>query len=159
MTLPTRGFNLIELMVTVAIVAILATIAVPSYRAYVERTNRTVAKSGLVELVSRQESHYVERKRYATTLEDLGLSGDPLYLDREGVLSATRTAGSIYEVSLQGNPANTGCPSGGSPTRGGFTGVAVPINAQASDTRCGTLCLSSAGIKGASGDGDDCWKR
>lgn len=153
-----QGFNLIELMVTVAVIGILAAIGLPSYRAYVERGNRAVAKTALSEVLSRQESHYVERKRYATALSALGYGADSLQLDRDGALLAS-SAGAIYTLTLAGNPSSTSCPPGGSATRSGFTVVAQPINAQASDTRCASLCLSSTGVKGASGSADDCWKR
>lgn len=154
-----RGFNLIELMITVAVVGILAAIALPSYRVYVERTNRSVAKTALNEIVSRQESHYVERKRYALTLSALGYDANTLYLDREGALLGASSGGAIYAVNLAGNPSSTSCPPGGAATRSGFTVTAQPINAQASDTRCATLCLSSTSVKGASGAASDCWSR
>ena len=148
-------------MIAVAVVAILATIAVPSYKIYVERANRTVAKAALAEVVSRQNSYYVDRKRYALTFSKLGWGADTLYLDREGSLSATSsTRDSIYEVKLAGDASSTACPASGSPSAGGFTVVARPINAQASDEHCGTMCLSSTGIKSASGtDAGTCWSR
>jgi type IV pilus assembly protein PilE len=156
----TSGFTLIELMITVAVIAILATIAVPSYRVYVERANRTVAKTAMVDVVSRQNSHYVDRKRFATTLTKLGLGADTLYLGREGTLSASNGDDSIYEVTLAGNANNTACPATSSATASGFTVVARPIHSQVSDTRCATMCLSSSGIKSASGtDAGNCWTR
>ena len=157
---PSRGFTLMEVLIAVAIVGILAAIALPSYRSYVERTNRGVAKSALAEVASRQESWYVDRKRYAASLDRLGWSGDPLFLNREGGLSASGDSHSIYRVSLQGNPASLSCPPGGSPSTAGYSVVAVPINAQAGDTACGTLCLTSTGIRSASGSSPDlCWSR
>lgn len=150
-----------ELMIGVAIVAILTTIALPTYRSYVLRANRTVAKSALAEVVSRQASHQAETKRYASTFSRLGWSpDDTLYLDREGTLREASTADSIYALTLQGDAASATCPPGGAPTATAFTVVATPIKAQLDDTRCGAMCLSSVGIKAAGGtDASDCWKR
>lgn len=148
-------------MIAVVIVAVLATIALPSYRSYVLRAHRTVAKSALSELVSRQASHRAETKRYATTFSKLGWSADDtLYLDREGNLRESSTSDSIYAFTLKGGAAASTCPASGSPTAAGFTVVATPINNQQDDTRCGAMCLSSTGIKSAGGsDASDCWSR
>ena len=155
-----RGFTLVEVVITVAIVAILAAIATPSYRSYVERTNRTVAKAALGEVISRQDSYYVDRKGYAKTLGKLGFKANTLYLNREGNLLDASSTDSIYRFTLQGSPSSTTCPPGGSGTLAGFTAVAEPIGSQANDTRCAKLCMSSTGIKGASGtDKAECWKR
>lgn len=148
-------------MIAVVIVAILATIAVPSYREYILRANRTVAKSGLAEVVSRQASYQAETKRYALKFSKLGWSQDnTLYLNREGNLSETQTSDSIYAVTLKGGATSATCPASGSPTATAFTVVATPIGGQADDTKCGAMCLSSVGIKAAAGsDASDCWKR
>lgn len=154
------GFTLIEVMIVAAIVAILAAIALPSYRVYIERSNRSVAKAALTDVASRQESWYLDRKRYAASLDRLGWSAEPLFLDRQGTLSAASDAQSIYRVSLQGNPSSLTCPPGGSAGAGGYTAVAVPIGAQASDEACATLCLSGLGFKSASGSqAQSCWSR
>lgn len=154
-----KGFSLIEVMITVVIVAILASIAVPSYRQYVLRANRTVAKTALTDLVARQEGYKVDRKRYALSLDKLGFGAATLYLDRDGVLATSSNDNSIYQVSLAGNPGFSSCSPGGSASTGGFTIVMTPIGAQARDKQCGLLCESSAGIRGASGSGTDCWTR
>lgn len=154
------GFTLTELMIAVAIIAILASIAVPGYRQYVERGNRAVAKAALSDVIGRQENYRIDRKQYATTLRKLGWNSGTLYLFRDGTLRDVDGRDSIYRVTLEGNPADTRCRPGGEPQRDGFTVVAEPIHSQASDTRCGTLCLSSVGVKSAGGSSPgDCWTR
>ena len=59
-----RGFTLIELMIVVAIVAILAAVAVPAYSDYVLRGKLTEATSGLSELRLRAEKHFADNRTY-----------------------------------------------------------------------------------------------
>lgn len=155
------GFSLIELMITVAIIGILAAVAVPSYNKYVLRGNRTVVKSALAEIASRQESYFVDRKGYATTLEALSYpAGASLFLARDGSFSGSTSSNAIYRLSLAGNPTSTSCPPGGAAGRTGYSIVAVAVQSQAGDGACATLCLNSAGNKTASGSAAaSCWKR
>lgn len=62
-----RGFTLIELMVTVAIVAILAAVALPSYTSYVQRGKITEATSTLSELRLRAEKYFADNRSYQPT--------------------------------------------------------------------------------------------
>src|SRR3989442_9964736 len=71
------GFTLIELMVTVAIVAILAAIAYPSYTQYIVRANRSAAQSFILSLANKQEQYILDLRQYATTLAPLGYAGTP----------------------------------------------------------------------------------
>ena len=52
------GFSLMELMIVVAIIAILLAIAIPSYRNYILRAHRTDATRGLQDIASREENYY-----------------------------------------------------------------------------------------------------
>jgi len=63
---PSRGFTLIELMVTIAIVAILTAIALPSYNAYVQRSRVPVALDALSSFATRMEQRYQDTGNYAS---------------------------------------------------------------------------------------------
>ncbi len=60
------GFTLIELMITVAIVAILASIALPSYSDYLLRARLTEAFNALSESRIKMEQSFQDNRRYAT---------------------------------------------------------------------------------------------
>ncbi len=151
-----QGFTLVELMIVVSIVGLLAAIALPSYRNHVLRTNRTVAKAALVDLVSRQESYYVDRKIYAIATTDVGLQQ---YLSRDTSTTASQTSESLYRLSIAALGTST-CPASGSATPSGYTLMATPVGSQTGDIGCGTLCLTSTGIKlSSAGNAASCWSR
>lgn len=142
-----HGFTLTELLIVVAVVGILGAIALPSYFQYVLRSNRTVAKTFLTELISRQESFRADRKTYATNLTALGYAADTMFLERDGDVVATNS-GAIYQVTITAGTATA------------FSATSVPVGSQTSDSRCGTLGLTSAGVRTATGtDGLTCWAR
>lgn len=158
-----QGFTLTEILIVIVIVSILATLAVPSYRNYVMRTNRTVAKAALQELVTRQESYAVDHKRYAADFARLGISGsgdaDVAYVTTDGAISRN-AANALYQFTLAGTEDTiSDCSHGGEVTALAFTLMATPV-AASTDTVCGNLCISSGGVRGASiGTATDCWKR
>lgn len=61
---PSQGFTLIELMITVAIVAILSTIAYPNYRDYVIRGQLVQATQGLSAIRANMERYYQDNRSY-----------------------------------------------------------------------------------------------
>ena len=62
------GFTLIELMVTVAIVAILAAVAIPNYQSYVIRGSRAAAQTELTQLAAVQEKIYLNSNSYSSSV-------------------------------------------------------------------------------------------
>ncbi|ODV41450.1 pilus assembly protein PilE [Cupriavidus sp. UYMMa02A] len=135
---PPRGFTLIELMITVAIIGILATIAYPSYVQYVTRSNRSAAQSFILGVANLQEQYNLDARQYATTLGALGVTV-PSEVSRN------------YAVALTANNAAT------PPT---YTVTATPTGGQlANDTKCLNLTVDQTGTKGISGPGPltTCW--
>jgi type IV pilus assembly protein PilE len=66
-----RGFTLIELLVSLAIVAVLATVALPTYQGVMHRSQRTDARLALLWIQYQQERHYAANNAYAGALSDL----------------------------------------------------------------------------------------
>lgn len=68
------GFSLIELMVTLAIMAIIASVAVPSYKNYTQRGNRSDGIESMQLLLDAQERYYADNMEYADSLIKLGIA-------------------------------------------------------------------------------------
>lgn len=154
------GFTLIELIIACVIIAILASIAIPSYRNYVISAKRSGAKSALAEIAGRQQSYYADRNRYAANLASLGYGAAALYLGEDGQLQTTSDQ-STYRISVAGTASDIGsCTTSGSASATDYTLLATPQGAQSADSRCGTLCIAASGARGASGSqGSLCWSR
>jgi len=61
-----RGFTLIEILIVVAVLAIIAAIAVPSYTQYITRGKIAEATSTLADLRVKMEQYYADNRRYST---------------------------------------------------------------------------------------------
>lgn len=96
------GFTLIEVMIAVAIVGILATIAYPSYVDYVTRTNRAEALRELVRIANLQEQFFVDTNSYTATLSQLGLGLNASFETETGnyiITSVINGAGNTFTLT------------------------------------------------------------
>ena len=60
-----RGFTLIELMITVAVLTIVVSVALPSYRNHIMRGKRTAAKAAMMDIASREQQYLLANRSYA----------------------------------------------------------------------------------------------
>lgn len=150
----TTGFTLIELMITVAVVAILAGVAYPSYQNHLRNTRRADAEGALLGFANAMERYFTENNTYlgtAGTQSDPEDSGSPwIYATQSPIDGSTK----YYDLKISSDPA---------PTATTYTLRAEPISTspQASD-KCGTLTLTNTGVKGITGAAagvvaGDCW--
>lgn len=134
------GFTLVELMITVAIVGILAAVAYPSYAEYVRRTARADAQSDLAENVQFLERIYTNNNRYDRTMNGGAWAALP-------VTQSPRSGNAKYNFAIAFG-------AGGLT----YTITAVPQGSQALD-KCATMTINQAGVQTpATGtDGRPCW--
>ena len=121
------GFTLIELMIVIAIVAILLLVALPAYRDQVIRGHRAAAQSEMLDIANRQQQFLLANRAYVDKAT-LQASGYALPTDVVAMYDYTITlgAGAVPEYTIT------------------FT----PIGGQASD---GPLTLNSQGVKTPAG--------
>lgn len=137
-----RGMTLIELLVVVVIVAILTSIAVPSYRAYMIRTQRSEAKTALLQLQAAQEKFYLQNDSYTDQVD-----ADPP--GGLGLLATTERGLYDIAVDLAGDGQS-------------YTATADPVagESQADDSQCTQLSVTNTGVRGSTGSGgvEVCWR-
>lgn len=133
-----HGYTLLELLLTVSIVTIVTSIALPSYQNHVRRSHRGDAMSALMRIANAQEKWYLQNNTYTASLADLQVE---------------TTQNGYYTLSVTSADVD------------GFTASAVIKNggAQEGDDNCSTFTIDATGALGAqSGGGADttvqCWR-
>jgi type IV pilus assembly protein PilE len=136
------GVTLLELLTVVVIVAILASIAVPSYRSFVLRANRSDAKSALLAMQAAQEKFYLQNNVYTSKID----TAPP-----EGLGMMTATTHGYYTLRVE-------VPDDGQ-TYKAFA-EQTPEGGQEDDQKCGNYSITDTGKREATGTQDDasCWK-
>lgn len=129
---PMLGFTLIELMITVVVVAILAAIALPSYSYAVRKSRRADAQAYLSEMAIKQEKWRANAISYSSTLSEVG--GPP----------AGAKILSYYTFATVGTATT-------------YSVTATPTGDQANDKQSGTACnplsINQSGVRAPAG----CW--
>jgi type IV pilus assembly protein PilE len=152
-----HGFSLMELMITVAVLGILAAIALPSYLQYTARAKRADAKAVLLANAQFMERNFTECGRY----------------DQNGNPCATITASSLPYTKSPTDSSQVYRIDFGSPsdlTQTTYTLTATPTGGGMTGDACGNLTINELGQKscgdyngnGTAGDSDDiaaCWSK
>jgi len=149
-----RGFTLIEVMITVAIVAILASVALPSFLDSIRKSRRTDAFNAIASVQQAQERFRSNRSAYAGSLTNAATGAPPGL-----ALASARTTKGYYDLALSGVDAS------------GYTVTATAVSgtSQANDTRClllGARVAAGGNLSYGSGsssidwtDANQCWAR
>ncbi len=125
-----QGFTLIELMIVIAILAIIVAIAIPSYYSQVEKTRRADAQSALLDAAQQLERCFTRNNTYENCLSTPIDSPDE-----------------YYTITF----------AEGQPTATTYTLRATGVGAQSGDA-CSPFTLDHRGNRGDSGgSGDRCW--
>jgi type IV pilus assembly protein PilE len=134
------GFTLLELVIVMAVLTLLVTIAYPSYLEHMYKVRRADALGPLLDLASRQEQYMLDHKQYAGNITQLGYAANP-YITPEG----------FYSVAV----VTAGC---GTAPCYMFTATPVSSKVQAHDVKCTSLSINSTGSKTATGSASTkCW--
>lgn len=89
-----RGFTLVELVVTVAVVGILASASYGSYQKHLLRVNRSATQQFMLEVMNRQELYLLDARAYANDIGDTGLGlSIPARVAQHYAMTITLTAG------------------------------------------------------------------
>lgn len=139
------GFTLMELMITVVIIAILAAIAWPIYTKYITKTRRVAAEGCMSEYANYMERYYTTNLRYN---QDSAGTPNTIALANLSCAGNSQT-GPFYTYDLPAASLSVST----------YAVTAAPKGMQATnDTKCGTLKLDQTGARTADGtDSGACW--
>jgi type IV pilus assembly protein PilE len=140
-----RGFTLIEVMIVVAIIAILAAIAVPSYRDYVTRGRVVEATAGLADARNKMEQYFQDNRTYPTACQIAPTAPGATEIQVQGLqnfaMACSNLAATTYTVTATGS--------------GPMVGFTYTIDQQNSRTSAFTGSGASAGWTAAAPN--TCW--
>ena len=156
-----RGFTLIELMITVAIVGILAAVAYPSYVSSVLKGKRAEGRTALMELMQQQERFMTQRNIYGawTDPDDISTSGTARFFK---TFSGDSSAKAAYKIRASNCDADSDAAF---PLVAGVPAklrecVMLIASPQFTDAEANILWIRSTGEKGCVGGSRPsvCWK-
>jgi type IV pilus assembly protein PilE len=143
-----QGVTLLELMAVVVILGILASIAIPSYRGYVMRAQRSEATAFLLRAAAAQEKYYLQNNSYTDVFA--GTGGTSLKLLATG---ADKTENGWYAVTIAAGS------TGSLASSYLITTTAVSGKSQAKDTPCQSFTIRETGERGSSpSNAATCWR-
>jgi type IV pilus assembly protein PilE len=145
-----HGVTLIELVVVIMVIGILAAVAIPSYRNYVVRSQRSDAKDAVLALATQQEKHYLQCNRYADVIAAVT---DCAANELQG---ADVSKNGWYDLATDADDVD--------PARGFVaTASAIAGENQAQDDACQVFTVDQAGVRTADDSGgtdntEECWR-
>ncbi len=146
-----RGFTLVELMIVVVIIGILAAIAIPAYQKSVQKSNRSAAKSALLDMASREEKYYSINYQYTNTMAGVYPGSTST-----GAISVNAPSSGTTLYIITAAVTQQSSSSSGVVTPATFTLTAAPQNGQANDA-CGSFVLTNTGAQSVTGTNSGCW--
>ena len=145
LTAQARGFTAVELLIVMAVMALLVALAIPSYQSAIRKSRRSDATSAIATLMQAQERYRAASSAYAAALADLPASDT--------------SANGYYALSVTGTPTATSYA---------LRAMAVTGKSQISDSGCqmltvavsnGQFTYGSGNASGTANATDSCWAK